>query len=193
MAKWLNDLISTDMTKAIHRDTYPAISPSRPELNQKGRTVLVTGGGTGIGLAIAQSFVQASADIVIVIGRRSDVLAAAKATLEEKAKTTGTNTKIITHACDITNLTEINALWKTLETQGITVDVYVSNAAKFSDPKTIFELGADEVWSQVEVNAKGPLYFAEKFYSQPGDKQKVSRSFLKADVVPYYVELSGSI
>lgn len=190
MAQWIHDLITTDMTQTIHRDTYPAISSSRPELNQKGRTVLVTGGGTGIGLAISRSFIQASADIVIVIGRRSDILAAAKFALEEKAKTVGTNTKIITYACDVTNMIEVNALWKTLEAQGITVDVYVSNAAKFSEPKPIFELGADEVWSQVEVNAKGPLYFAEKFYCQQSNKQKVCHLFLKAAVVPY---LSNSL
>lgn len=192
-AEWFKDLINTDMTRIIHRDTYPAISPSRPELSQKGRTVLITGGGTGIGLAIAQSFVQASADAVIVIGRRSDVLAAARSTLERKAKGRGTSTKIITYTCDVINLAEVNALWKTLETQGITVDVYVSNAAKFSEPKTIFELGADEVWSQVEVNAKGPLYFAEKFYSQASDKQKVSHYFLEPDAVQHSVKLYGSI
>src|SRR5258706_14619356 len=37
------------------------------------RTVLVTGGGTGIGLATARAFVAAGADVVIT-GRRTDVL-----------------------------------------------------------------------------------------------------------------------
>jgi hypothetical protein len=64
-------------------------------------------------------------------------------------------------------------LWKDLAERSIIIDVYVANAAKFSEPKTIFELGADEVWSQVEVNAKSPLYFAEKFNSQQSSKQKV--------------------
>jgi NAD(P)-dependent dehydrogenase (short-subunit alcohol dehydrogenase family) len=169
----LKTLIETDMTNTIHRNTYPAISPSRPELNQAGRTVLITGGGTGIGFAIARSFVRASASTVIIIGRRSDVLGTAGSSLKQDAKAIGADTKIITRTCDVTSLAEIEALWKDFAVQGIIVDVYVANAAKFSEPKPIFELGADEVWSQMEMNAKSPLYFAEKFYSQQGDKQKV--------------------
>jgi hypothetical protein len=54
--------------------------------------------------------------------------------------------------------------------------VYVANAAKFTEPQPMFELGVEEVWSQVETNVKSPLYFAEKFWKQPGtgEKQKVS-------------------
>jgi 3-oxoacyl-[acyl-carrier protein] reductase len=44
------------------------------------RTVLVTGGGTGIGYAIAEAFVAAG-DRVVITGRRADVLAAAGARL----------------------------------------------------------------------------------------------------------------
>ncbi|KAK9333506.1 hypothetical protein V1520DRAFT_142870 [Lipomyces starkeyi] len=168
----LQQLMQTNVTKTVQRELYPAILPSRPELSQAGKVVLITGGGTGVGYAIARSFVQASADTVIIIGRRVEVLASAGSLLEQEAKTAGTNTKIVTRPCDVVNLGQVDELWKDLATQGITVDVFVANAAKFTEPKPILELGADEVWSQFEVNAKSPLYFTEKFYSQPGDKQK---------------------
>lgn len=169
-------LYRTNVTNTIHRGPYPAILPSRPELSQAGRVVLITGGGTSIGHSIARSFVRASANTVIIIGRRSDVLEAAGSRLVQEAETSGTNTKIITRTCDIVDLAQVNAFWEDLTSRGITVDVFVSNAAKFTQPKSILELGADEVWSQVEVNAKAPLYFTEKFYSQPGEKQKVRGS-----------------
>ncbi|KAH8812709.1 hypothetical protein F5884DRAFT_315445 [Xylogone sp. PMI_703] len=164
--------IGTNFTKLVHRQSYPAISPSRPELNQAGRVVLITGGGTNIGLAIARAFVEAAADTVIIIGRRADVLATAASSLEQEAKDAHTKTKIIARACDVTNLAEVEAFWKDLASQNITVDVLVSNAAKFTQDKPILELGADEVWSQFEVNTKAPLYFAEKFNAQPGEKQR---------------------
>jgi hypothetical protein len=174
LEKLLYSLAETNVTKNIHRKAYPAISPSRPELSQAGKVVLIPGGGTSVGLSIARGFVQASADTVIIIGRRADVLATAASQLEVEAKSAGTNTKIVHRTVDIVNLAQVDAFWKELAAQNITVDVWVANAAKFTQPKPLLELGAEEVWSQVEVNAKSPLYFAERFYAQPGEKQKVT-------------------
>lgn len=169
----LKSLLHTEVTKTVHRDAYPAILPTRPELSQAGKVVLVTGGGTGVGHSIARAFVQASAHTVIITGRRADVLAASASKLEQEATKVGTSTNIITHALDGTDLAGVDAFWRDLATKGIIVDVYVANAAKFTEPKPILELGADEVWSQIETNVKSPLYFVEKFYAQPGEKQKV--------------------
>jgi short-subunit dehydrogenase len=72
---------------------------------------------------------------------------------------------------------QVEEFWKGLKEEKITVDVFVNNVAKFTEPKPLLELGADEVWSQMEVNAKSPLYFVEKFYKQGGEKQKASFPF----------------
>jgi NAD(P)-dependent dehydrogenase (short-subunit alcohol dehydrogenase family) len=171
-------LLYTNVTKSIHRDTYPAISPTLASLSQVGRTVLITGGGTGVGFAIATSFIRAGATTVIIIGRRSNILASAAAKLEAVAKETGSGTQVIAQSCDVVNLAEVEKFWAGLAHRGITVDVYIANAAKFTEPKPILELGADEVWSQMEMNVKSPLYFVEKFNAQPGDGQRVRPDFL---------------
>ena len=177
MMALFNRLITTNVTKTIHRKVYPAIDPSNPALSQKGQTVLITGGGTNIGLSMSRAFVRANAATLIIIGRRANVLEEAKAKLEQEAKTAGTQTKIITSALDVTDRAAVDALWKGFADQGIHVDVYVANAAKFTEPKPVLELGVDEVWDHVEVNALSPLRFIEKLHAQPGTKQKVAHPF----------------
>ena len=179
MQQVLKAVAATNVTTTVHRKAYPAVSPTRSELSQAGRVVLITGGGTGVGFSIAKSFVRASADTVIIIGRRQSVLETAASRLEAEAKATGTNTKITTRACDLVKQEDIEALWNDLAAQNIMVDVLLGNAAKFTEPKPLLELGADEVWSQIEANAKAPLYFTEKFCAQKSDKQRVSCPFVR--------------
>jgi hypothetical protein len=172
----LNEVRQTNVTKTTHQKPYDAISLTRPELNQAGKTILITGGGTGVGLAIAKAFIGASAATVIIVGRRAAVLETARVTLEDEAKATGTGTTIVARTCDISNMSDVNALWQYFSEQNILVDVYVANAAVISEPSTMMDIGADKVWEIMEINAKSCLYFAEKFYKQPGDSQKVSSS-----------------
>jgi NADP-dependent 3-hydroxy acid dehydrogenase YdfG len=172
----LAEIRKSNVTKTIHEAPYAAVSPTRPELSQAGKTVLITGGGTGAGYAMARSFVQASASTMIIVGRRAEVLEAARVKLEEEAKTLDTGTKIISRPVDVVDTAEVDALWKYLSNQGIFVDVYVNNAAKFTEPTPMVELGFGEVWSQFETNTKTPMYFAMKFCKQPGKTQKVRLS-----------------
>ena len=178
MQQVLKEMAATNVTKTVHQKAYPAVSSTRPELNQAGRVVLITGGGTGVGFSIAQSFVRASADTVIIIGRRQSVLETAASRLEAEAKAAGTKTKITTRACDLVKQEDIEALWNDFADQNMIVDVLVNNAAKFTETKPLLEIGADEVWSQIEANVKAPLYFTEKFCAQKSDKQRVSAPFV---------------
>jgi NAD(P)-dependent dehydrogenase (short-subunit alcohol dehydrogenase family) len=171
----LNGIRKTDVTKTTHQKTYAAISPTRPELSQAGKSILITGGGTGVGFSIAQAFIRASAATIVIIGRRADVLDTARAKLEEEAKSAGKATKVLAFPCDGLKKDDVDNVWKELEAKGVFVDVYVANAAKFTEVAPMLELGTDEVWNQMETNVKSPLYFAEKFHAQKGagEKQKV--------------------
>ncbi|KAG6364586.1 hypothetical protein INS49_006188 [Diaporthe citri] len=165
--------LKTNFTKTVHRTSYPSIDPTRPELSQAGRTVLITGGGTGIGLSIGKSFALAGAKRVIIVGRRANVLADAARAIESVAKQAGKETEVIHQTLDVTDKAGIAALWSGLKDKGIVVDVLVLNAAKFSPLKPLLDLGSDEVWSMFEANVYGPLMLSEAFVKQGGDDQKV--------------------
>jgi len=81
-----------------HNDTYSAIDPSRPELSAKGKKIVVTGGGYGIGRGIVEAFAIAGASSIAISGRKEQPLLETKKYIESKFKTT-----VSTHVADITN------------------------------------------------------------------------------------------
>lgn len=170
----MDKITTSNFTSTTHRDVYPAISPTRPELTQIGKTILITGGGTGIGKTTAKGFILASAATVIIVGRRAEKLKEAIQELKKLVEETNAPTKIIGQTCDVAKSAEVNALWDGFAAKSIGIDVLVLNAAAFSEGKSLFELGIGEVWYQMEVNTKGPLLFAERFYKQASQGQKVS-------------------
>jgi NAD(P)-dependent dehydrogenase (short-subunit alcohol dehydrogenase family) len=84
----------------------------------EGKTALITGGGTGIGLGIAQEFINANAK-VILSGRREDVLKNACDTLGENAY------YIVS---DLSILSAIPALVTEIESKFGPIDILVNNA-----------------------------------------------------------------
>lgn len=82
------------------------------------KTVVVTGGGSGIGLAIAQKFVDAGWQTIIV-GRDAQKLAAAKEGMGELCQTI---------SADLSDLTAIPELVKSLGEQFGPIDALVNNA-----------------------------------------------------------------
>ena len=83
-----------------------------------GRKALVTGGGTGLGLAMAKAFAGLGAQVVIC-GRRENVL-------EEAAASIGEGT--VTRACDLRDPDAIEALLRTAF-RDRPIDILVNNAA----------------------------------------------------------------
>jgi len=84
----------------------------------KGKTALITGGGTGIGYGIAQAFVKAGATVVLT-GRRAKVLAEAVAELGDNAHY---------RVNDITVKASIPLLVKDIESNIANIDILINNA-----------------------------------------------------------------
>jgi NAD(P)-dependent dehydrogenase (short-subunit alcohol dehydrogenase family) len=162
--------------KAIHKQPYAGISPSRPELSQAGKTVLVLGGSISIGLAIAKAFVQASASHVIVTGRRQAVLDNAVAELKAEAK--GLGTTITGIASDMADLAASEKLWNHLKHAGVVVDVLVLNGVTAGPAKPLLEVGLDPVWKVFETNVRALLDHAERFHKQEGSSSRPKVGFL---------------
>lgn len=167
-------------TKTSHRTSYPSISPSRPELSQAGKTVLVTGGSAGIGYAIARSFVQAHAGKLIILGRRPTAVSKAVSSLSTLASSLGSPTTVIGLECDMGSPVDTALLWGKFAGEGTVLDVLVLNAASIPPMKPatsgtamppvfpLLEVGADLWTKHYDVNVRAQIDWAGRFYSQQG-------------------------
>ncbi len=89
----------------------------------EGKTIVITGGGSGLGKSMTTYFMELGANVVIT-SRNLDKLTAVKAELEAK-----TGSKCLAVACDVRNIEEVEAMHKkAIDTFG-TVDVLLNNAA----------------------------------------------------------------
>jgi NAD(P)-dependent dehydrogenase (short-subunit alcohol dehydrogenase family) len=117
----------------------------------KGKTALITGGTTGLGLATARLFIKEGAR-VIVTGRTPATIKAAQAELGDNA--------IVVHS-DATSLPDMDALAKKVKETFGKLDVLFVNAGygRFIP----FEAVTEEVYDEMlNLNAKGPYFIVQK-------------------------------
>ena len=117
----------------------------------EGKTALITGGTSGIGLATAKAFVNEGA-YVFITGRREAELAAA-------VKEIGRNVTAIRG--DVSNLGDLERLFAQIKQEKGKLDIVFANAgvAKFAALGAITEELYD--WT-FDINVKGLLFTVQK-------------------------------
>jgi len=93
----------------------------------QGKRILITGGGTGLGKATAQRFLELGAEVYIC-GRRQDVLAATEQELHERTGGGGDKKKIHSLPCDVRDGAKVEEMIGAVWNEG-PLDVLMNNAA----------------------------------------------------------------
>jgi D-xylose 1-dehydrogenase len=153
------------MTHAV----YPSLA---------GKTVVVTGGGSGIGEVIVEGFARQKARVYFL-----DV-----ATAESKALVArlGNGTRFL--QCDVTDIAALRAALAEVEAQAGAVSVLVNNAA--NDDRHKFEDVSPEYWEQrIAVNLKH-LFFASQAVT-PGMRKAGGGSIINMGSVSWHLSLPG--
>lgn len=116
-----------------------------------GKTAVITGGSTGIGLATAKRFVAEGAGVYIT-GRREEELAKAK-------KDIGGD--LITVQGDIADLADLDRLWAQVKQERGSVDIIVANAG-IAEPAPL-PIATPEHFDRVfGINARGTFFTVQK-------------------------------
>ena len=121
-------------------------------MNISGNTILVTGGGSGIGKALATRFLDRGNE-VIVCGRRYDVL--------EKLRSV--HPRIRTIEADLASPASRQAMYETVINDFPSVNVLVNNAGI----QRLVDLGQVEDWdatrSEIAINLEAPIHLSKLF------------------------------
>src|SRR3984885_8348228 len=135
----------------------PYQSVFRPDLF-KGRTIIVTGGGSGIGRCTAHELVALGADVAI-LGRTAEKLAEVKAEIEEDGG------QVLTQVCDIRDETMVIAAIDAVLGAYGRIDGLVNNAGgQYRAPmKTISTRGFEAV---VRSNLTGGFIVMREVYNR---------------------------
>jgi 3-oxoacyl-[acyl-carrier protein] reductase len=118
----------------------------------KGKRILITGGGSGIGLSMAKKFISQGAN-VLISGRNEDKLKNVIDSLSNKRLSYIVWDVTETNLCDVKILEANNLL-------GGDLDILINNAGL--QPKAFFPNVTEEEWIRIyETNSKGTFFLCQ--------------------------------
>ncbi|KAI4221435.1 MAG: hypothetical protein LQ349_007610 [Xanthoria aureola] len=147
-------------TKTVHKKSYPAISPDNDALSAKGKTVLVTGGSQGIGLAISTAFAEAGASNLIIVSRRATPFDEAMVVLEKRYPAT----TISVLKASITDPKATGEIFNTIRTSmNLEPDILVLCAASKCTQGPILTIPEEEIQQDFDTNVTANLNWVRHF------------------------------
>jgi uncharacterized oxidoreductase len=133
-------------------------------MKMSGNTVLITGGGSGIGLALAERFLKAG-NKVITVGRREEKLQEAKDKFPQ----------LHTRVCDVSKAEERVSLFKWATSEFPELNVLVNNAGI---QQRVNLLNATNGWAyyqkEIAINVEGPIHLTMLFTPHLIKKEKAT-------------------
>lgn len=117
----------------------------------KGKTAVITGGNSGIGLATAKRFVEEGAYIYIT-GRRQDAL-------DRAVKEIGSHVTAV--QADVAEAGDMERLYGQIKADGKGVDILFANAG-IVEAKTLGEIDEDNFDKQFNTNVRGVVNTVQK-------------------------------
>ncbi|MBI2009753.1 MAG: SDR family oxidoreductase [Candidatus Chisholmbacteria bacterium] len=125
-------------------------------MNLPGKTALVTGGSSGLGLSIAKQLLQEKVKVVIC-GR-------SQAGITKATKQLGTS-NLVAEACDVSNFSQVTAFTKKIGH----IDILINNAGVWLEG-ALENNSVEKINETIDVNLKGVIYTTKAVLPQMKQK-----------------------
>lgn len=130
----------------------------KPSLAFSGKTILITGSGTGIGQAIATKFAESGANIVIM-GRRQKPLDETKEKLLRIISSVGSSAYVLSFpGVDVSDERSLLGMYRSLEENSKRLDIIVNNAGVSGPVKVFANADYKEFKECVAIHLSGTYY-----------------------------------
>ncbi|WP_448661411.1 SDR family NAD(P)-dependent oxidoreductase [Sphingomonas sp. CJ20] len=160
----------TPVLAAAQRAVYPSL---------RGKRVLITGGGSGIGAGLVEGFVRQGAAVTFF-----DIAEADSQALVEKLA--GADVAPVFKRADLTDIKSVQALIAGLIADGGAFDILINNAAN-DDRHTIEQVTEDYWENRIAVNLKHLFFVAQAVI--PGMKAKGAGAIINLGSISWHLAL----
>jgi NAD(P)-dependent dehydrogenase (short-subunit alcohol dehydrogenase family) len=124
----------------------------------KGKTVLITGSGTGIGQAIAKKFAENGASIIIM-GRRQNPLDQTKEILLKTILAVGSSAKVVSFpGVDVSDEQSLTKMYSMIKSSSENLDIIVNNAGVSGPVKVFTNADYGEFKECVAIHLTGTFF-----------------------------------
>ena len=117
------------------------------------KTVVITGSTKGIGLGRAKEFLKRDCSVVIS-SRNRDKL---KQVVQNLKETFGSH-RVMGQPCDVTDYSQVQALWDATQKELGKVDIWINNAGITNTTRPLLELDTAEISPILNTNVTGLIY-----------------------------------
>lgn len=117
------------------------------------KTVVVTGSSKGIGLGLAEAFLERGCNVVLSSFAKAEMETEHKRLSEKYGAE-----RLAVCACDVTDVEQLRQLWQTAKDTFGAVDVWMNNAGIANSTKPLWELETGEIPRVVNTNMVGVIY-----------------------------------
>ncbi|KAF2165935.1 hypothetical protein M409DRAFT_66880 [Zasmidium cellare ATCC 36951] len=171
--------------KTYHRSTYDRIALENTGFVGIGKTVLVTGGATGIGFATAKAFAKAGVKRVVLVARSKDTLQRAK----DELKSSFPNTETLTYADSVTDHSSMAQIFDELKD----IDILLLSAFQTHEQSLPQDVDTSRLQETFATNVMASFELVKLFLNLPAPTSGGQKTVLNVTSAAAQTYIPGAV